>query len=98
MMGAYVVLALVVSKILLPKVPHNFVDILCFLVTDPKISLSIDRDLCRLMVLFAMPTVVALSKCTGVRGWGCLNSSRVSRNSIPFLQFRNRAPSFASSA
>ncbi len=38
MMGAYVVLALVVGKILLPGVPFNFVDILCFLVTDPKIS------------------------------------------------------------
>jgi hypothetical protein len=38
MMGAYVVLALVVSKILLPGVPFNFVDILCFFVTNPKIS------------------------------------------------------------
>ena len=38
MMGAYVVLALVVSKILLPGVPFNFVDILCFLVTYQKIS------------------------------------------------------------
>ena len=38
MMGAYVVLALVVCKILLPRVPFNFVDILCFLVTYPKIS------------------------------------------------------------
>jgi hypothetical protein len=38
MMGAYVVLALVVSKIFLPGVPFNFVDILCFLVTNPKIS------------------------------------------------------------
>jgi hypothetical protein len=37
-MGAYVVLALVVSKIFLPGVPFNFVDILCFLVTNPKIS------------------------------------------------------------
>jgi len=38
MMRAYVVLALVVSKILLPGVPFNFVDILRFLVTNPKIS------------------------------------------------------------
>jgi len=38
MMGAYVVLALVVCKIFLPTVPFNFVDILCFLVTYPKIS------------------------------------------------------------
>ena len=53
MMGAYVVLALVVSKILLPGVPFNFVDILCFLVTNPKIShfhrsrsLSLDSVVC----------------------------------------------------
>jgi len=38
MVGAYVVLALIVSKVLLPGVPFNFVDILCFLVTYPKIS------------------------------------------------------------
>ena len=38
MMGDYVVLALVVSNILLPGVPLNFVEILCFLVTYPKIS------------------------------------------------------------
>ena len=38
MMGAYVVLALVVCKILLPGVPFNFVDILCFFVTNPKRS------------------------------------------------------------
>jgi hypothetical protein len=49
-------------------------------------------------VLFAMPTVVVLSQCTGVRGWGCPNSSKVSRNIIPSLQFRNRAPSSASAA
>jgi hypothetical protein len=36
MRGAYVVLALVVCKILLPGVPFNFVDVLCFLVTYPK--------------------------------------------------------------
>ena len=76
MVGAYVVLALIVSKVLLPGVPFNFVDILCFLVTYPKYLISIDRDLCRLMVLFAMSTVVALSQCTGVRGWGCPSSSR----------------------
>ena len=53
MMGAYVVLALVVCKILLPGVPFNFVDILCFFVTYPKIShfhrsrsLSFDSVVC----------------------------------------------------
>ena len=63
-----------------------------------KYLISIDRDLCRLTVLFAMPTVVALSQCTGVRGWGCPNSSRVSQNILPSLQFRNRAPSSALAA
>ena len=38
MVGAYVVLALIVSKVLLPRVPFNFIDILCFLVTYSKIS------------------------------------------------------------
>jgi hypothetical protein len=38
MMGAYVVLALVVGKILLPRVQFNFIDILCFLVAYPNIS------------------------------------------------------------
>ena len=89
-------LALIVSKVLLPGVPFNFVDILGFLVTYPKYLISIDRDLCRLMVLFAMPTVVALSQCTGVRGWGCPSSLRVSLKMIPSLQFRKRAPSSAS--
>ena len=43
MVGAYVVLALIVSKVLLPGVPFNFVDILCFLVTYPK-YLGVVRD------------------------------------------------------
>ena len=92
------VLALVVSKILLPRVPFNFVDILCLFVTYPKYLISIDRDCCRLMVLFAMPTVVELLQCTGVRGWGCPSSSRVSRKIIPSLQFWKIAPSSASVA
>jgi hypothetical protein len=38
MMGAYVVLALIVCKIFFPRVPFNFVGILCHFVTYPKIS------------------------------------------------------------
>ena len=39
-----------------------------------KYLISIERDLCHLIVLFAMPTVVALSQCTVVRG--CRRPSR----------------------
>ncbi len=58
--------------------------------------ISIEPDHWRLIVLFAMPTVVALSQCTGVRGWGWPSSSKVSQKIIPSLQLRNRAPSSAS--
>ncbi len=63
-----------------------------------KYLISIERDCWRLIVLFAMPTVVALSQCTGVRGWGWPSSSRVSQKIIPSLQLRNRAPSSALAA
>jgi hypothetical protein len=63
-----------------------------------KKRISIERDLCRLTVLFVMPTVVELSQCTGVGGWGCPISSSVSQNIVTCLQFRKRAPSLASAA
>jgi len=50
------------------------------------------------MVLFAMPTAVALSQCTGIFGWGCPRSSRVVLKIIPSWQFRNKAPNLASAA
>ena len=50
------------------------------------------------MVLFAIPTVVALSQCTGVHGWECPSSSKVSQKIIPSLQLRKRALSLASAA
>ncbi len=64
----------------------------------PKYFISIERDRWRLIVLFAMPTVVALLQCTGVLSWGWPSSSRVSQKIIPSLQLRNRAPSSASAA
>jgi len=95
-MGGYVVLALVVGKILLPWVPFNFISCASLSPTQ-KYLIPIDQDRCRLTVLFTMPTVVALSQCTGVRGWGCPSSSRVSQKMMPSLQ-RKRVPSSASAA
>ncbi len=63
-----------------------------------KYLISIKHDCWHLIVLFAMPMVVALSQCTGVRGWGWPSSLRVSQKIIPSLQFRNRALSSASAA
>jgi hypothetical protein len=63
-----------------------------------KNRISIKRDHCRLTVLFAMPTAVELSQCTGVGGWGWPISSSVSQNIVACLQFRKRAPSLASAA
>jgi hypothetical protein len=63
-----------------------------------KKCISIEQDLCRLTVLFAMPMAVELLQCTGVGGWGWPISSSVSRNIIACLQFRKRAPSLASTA
>jgi hypothetical protein len=50
------------------------------------------------MVLFAIPTTVALLQCTGIVGWGWLRSSRVSQKIIPSWQIRKRALSLASAA
>ena len=63
-----------------------------------KYHISVERDLCLLMVLFAMPAAVALSQWTGVAGWGWPNSSRISLIILPSLQFKNNAPSSASAA
>ncbi len=61
-----------------------------------KYLISIEHDRWHLIVLFAMPTVVALSQCTGVPSWGWRSFSRVSQKITPSLQLRNWAPSSAS--
>jgi hypothetical protein len=63
-----------------------------------KKHISIDRDRCRLAVLFAMPTAVELLQCIGVGGWGWPISSSVSLKIVACLQLRKRAPSLASTA
>ena len=45
-----------------------------------------------------MPTAVRLSQCIGVGGCLCPNSSRMVRIILPSFVFRNKAPSYASSA
>ena len=45
-----------------------------------------------------MPTVVELSQCIGVGGWGCPISSSMSQKNVACLQLRNNAPSSASAA
>ena len=89
-MSTGVVLALVVHEILHSGVPLKWKHFLCFI--------SIARDLWRLMVLFAMPTAVALSQCIGILGWGCSRFFRVVLNIIPSWQFINNALSSASAA
>jgi len=63
-----------------------------------KYLISIARDRCRLMVLFAIPTAVALSQCAGIFGCGWPRSSRVALKIILSWQLRNSAPSSASAA
>ena len=63
-----------------------------------KNLISIDRDFWRLTVLFAIPTAVELSQCIGAGGCRFPISSRVSLKILACLQFRNRAPSYASAA
>jgi hypothetical protein len=66
--------------------------------TIQKNLISIDLDRNRLIVLFAMPTAVALSQCTGVAGWVCPISSSIVLITFPSLQLRKSAPSSASAA
>jgi hypothetical protein len=55
-----VAFTLVISKIFFSRVPFDIVHILGNLITHPKYLISIERDPCRLTVLFTMPTAVAL--------------------------------------
>ena len=55
-------------------------------------------NFCRLMVLLTIPTVVELSMCIGVGGWGCPNSCSVKHITFACLVFNNSAPSSASAA
>jgi hypothetical protein len=48
--------------------------------------------------VYTIPLGVELSQCTGVFGWGCPKSARVSLKMMPYCQFRRRAPSLASAA
>jgi hypothetical protein len=60
--------------------------------------ISLAQDRCRLMLLFAIPTAVALSQWTGIFGCGWPRSSRVSLKTTPSWQLRYNASSLASSA
>ena len=97
-MSTGVVFALVVREMLQSGVPLKWKHFLCIFSHVHKYFISIAHDLWRLMVLFAMPTAVALSQCIGILGWGCPRSSRVVLNIIPSWQFINNAPSSASAA
>ncbi len=61
-----------------------------------KYLIFMELDLCCLMVLFAILTVVALLQCTGIFGWIWPRSSRISLKVIPSWQFKNNALSLAS--
>ncbi len=50
------------------------------------------------MELFAIPTAVALSQCTGVLGYGCPTSFSMSLKIIPVWQVSYNAPSLTSAA
>jgi hypothetical protein len=63
-----------------------------------KKHIYIERDLCRLTVLLAIPTAVKLLQCIGVGGWGWPIPSSASLKIVACLQFRKRAPSSASTA
>jgi hypothetical protein len=57
-----------------------------------------DHDRCRLKVLFAIPTAIALSQGTGVLGWGWPMLANVCQNIIAVWQLWNNTPSSASAA
>jgi hypothetical protein len=95
--GPVVVLALVVCKIFLARVPTYIIHTLCYFVTNPKKNLiSINRDHCLLTVLIAIPTAIALSQCTGVFGWGWPRSASVWWKIMLSWQLWNKALSWAS--
>ncbi len=64
-----------------------------FAVKYQKYLISIACNLCRLIVLLTIPTVVVLPMCIGVGGCGWQSSARMSRNTYAF---RKSAPSSAS--
>ena len=63
-----------------------------------KNLISIDRERCRLTVLLAIPTAIALSQWTGVLGCGCPRYFRVCQNIMPVWKLWKSAPSSASAA
>ncbi len=65
---------------------------------NQKYLISIACDLCCLIVLLTIPTVVVLSMCIGVGGCGWLSSARISHNTLASCVFRKSAPSSASAA
>ena len=85
-------------QVFLPWVKFDVKFTLFNRICHPKNLISIERDRCRFMVLFAMPTTVELLQCTSVGGCGCPISSRANQNIIDCLQLRKRAPSSASVA
>ncbi len=98
MMRTCVMFALIIRKILLSWMPVKCVHFLRTFVSNPeKKRISIERDHCRLTVLFAMPTAVAL-KCTGVLGCICPMSLRMLQKNMPIWQLWNNAPNSASAA
>ena len=90
--------ALVIRKIFHSGVPFKRIHILSIFSYVQKYLISIACNLCLLMVLFAMPTAIVLSQCTGIFGCGWPRSLRVDLKIIPSWQLRNNAPNSASAA
>ncbi len=84
--------ALVICKIFKSRVPQKFELSCASLSPTQKYLISIDHDLWRLTIMFAMPKTVALSQCTGVLGCGCPRSAKVCWKIIAIWQLWNNAP------
>ena len=68
------------------------------LVGDQNYLISVDLDLCLLIILTTVPTAVVVSMCIGADGWGCPNYVRIRRMNVDFFAFTHNAPSSASAA
>ncbi len=90
-----VMFALVICQVLLTWVPFEFVHFLCNFISYPKNLTSMDCNHCLFIVLFTIPTAVALLQCTGICGCGCPISANVSRKLIPVWQLWYNALSSA---
>jgi hypothetical protein len=93
-----VVFRRVIAHVFLSRLIMKFEILLCFPIQQPDVTRFHGTGALWLIVLLTMPTVIVLSICFSVGGYGCPRLFRVSQRTLASWALWKRAPDSATAA